>query len=90
MSAVMAKEVKSTHKYVRLFKSTLALNYNPVLAKEMFQTDRILENFYLVNSQNWKLTFCYIAFSFAQAKTIEVRITVQIYVRYKGLRSKYQ
>ena len=52
MSAAMAKEVKSTHKYDRLLKSTLALNYNPVLAKGMFQSDKILENFYLVNSQN--------------------------------------
>ena len=52
MSAGMAKEVKSTHEYVRLLKSTLALNYNLVLAKEMFQSDKISENFYLVNSQN--------------------------------------
>ena len=66
------------------------MNYIPVLAKEMLQSNRIIENFYLVNSKNWKLTFCYIASSFAQAETIEVRKTVQIYVNYKGLRSKYQ
>ena len=87
MSTVVAKELKSMHKCVRLLKSILALNYNLVLAKEMLQSDRIIENFYLVNSQNWKLTFCYIASNFAQAETIEVRKTVQIYVKYTGLRS---
>ena len=86
----MAKGVKSMHNCVRLLKSALVLNYNPFLAKEMFISDRIIENFYLVNSQNWKLTFCYISFSFIQVETIEVRKTVQIYVNYKGLRSKYQ